>query len=486
VTGLSRRDVLAGGAAAAGLLALGGAGAPRADASRASGQGVWRHPGSLPDKKRPPGTPDPKIPIDHVVVVMMENHSFDNYFGMLPRHGQPKADGFRFNRHGRPIDTQPTKGGVIRAFEMPSMCQMEHEPSQSWDGTHIAMNHGKMDGFVKASGDVAMGYWDRDDIPFYYSLAHHFTLANRWFCSTPCQTYPNRRYLLAATSYGLVRTVVPSPTDPPPPHGTIFDRLDAHGLSWKNYFTDLAQTFIIPSIAKKDPQNIASISEFYADAAAGTLPAFSLVDPDFGLADVIGGLTPGDTIPEKARAQGQDEENPQNIDYGEAFVAQVVDALLNSPAWPRTLMIWLYDEHGGYYDHVPPPRAVAPDHIKPILDSGEKIHAGFDSYGPRVPAVIVSPWSRPHAVSNVVHDHTSILAFVEQKWNLPAMTHRDANAHSLLDFLDFRKPRLLDPPTLAKAADPVAADQDCTTDDPHRPVIRKHRHKHHKHHKHRH
>ncbi len=400
---------------------------------------------------------------------MMENHSFDNYFGMLPLLGQPRADGFTFNRHGRPIDTNPTKGGYIRSFRMPSACQPEHEPNQSWDGTHTAMAGGKMSGFVEASGDVAMGYWDDTDLPYYYAIAKHFTLANRWFCSAPCQTYPNRRYLMAATSWGLVSTITPGPNDPPPHNGTIFERLNAHGISWKNYFTDLPQTALIPSVVKSNPTKLAPIATFYTDCATGSLPNVSFVDPDFGLADVAGGLVPGEPIPPSVRAQGQDEENPQNIRFGEQFVAGVVNAVMSSPAWKHTMVIWLYDEHGGYYDHVPPPAAVPPDSIKPILRS-QHAKGGFDVYGPRVPAVVVSPWSRPHAVTNVVHDHTSVLKFIEQKWNLPAITFRDANAHGLHDFFDFSRPRMLEPPALPAPSNPITADSHCETNEPVRPV----------------
>jgi phospholipase C len=469
---LSRRHLLAGSAAAAGLAVLGSSGTSWAtggdtlDRSRR-----FRHPDSLPDPHRPAGTADPKIPIDHVVVLMMENHSFDNYFGMLPRLGQPRADGFSFDRHGKPRDVNPTTGGDIRAFRMPTVCQEEHEPNQDWDATHLSIAHGKMTGFVKASGDVAMGYWDDADLPYYYSLAKTFTLANRWFCSAPCQTYPNRRFLMAGTAYGLVSSLVPSPTDPPPANGTIFDRLNAHGLSWKNYFTDLPQTALIPSVAENNPTHLSPIATFFTDAAAGTLPAVSYVDPDFGIADVIGGLVPGQPVPKDLRAQGGDEENPQNIRIGAAFAASVINAVIGSPAWHRTLLVWLYDEHGGYYDHVPPPAAIAPDSIKPVLGD-QTAPGGYNIYGPRVPAVVVSPWARRHSVTNVVHDHTSILAFIEQKWNLPALTRRDANANSLLDFLDLRKPSLLEPPALAKPADPVAADLKCSTKDPDRPVVK--------------
>jgi len=120
---------------------------------------------------------------------------------------------------------------------------------------------------------------------------------------------------------------------------------------------------------------------------------------------------------------------------------------MDSPAWPRTLLVWTFDEGGGYYDHVPPPAAVAPSTIGP--DWPAPAYTGFAQYGFRVPAVVVSPWSRPDHVTSVVHDHTSILAMVERKWNLPALTHRDAAASDLSDFLDLNQAAFATPPTLA-------------------------------------
>ena len=120
--------------------------------------------------------------------------------------------------------------------------------------------------------------------------------------------------------------------------------------------------------------------------------------------------------------------------HAEVFAASVVQAVMESPAWPRTLLVWTFDEGGGYYDHVPPPEAAAPDAIPPLPPAGH--YDGFARYGFRVPAVVVSPWSRADHVTSVVHDHTSILAMAERKWNLPAMTHRDAAAADLSDFLD--------------------------------------------------
>ena len=135
--------------------------------------------------------------------------------------------------------------------------------------------------------------------------------------------------------------------------------------------------------------------------------------------------------------------------HAEAFAASVVQAVMDSPAWPRTLLVWTFDEGGGYYDHVPPPAAVAPDGIGP--DWPAPAYTGFAQYGFRIPAVVVSPWSRPDHVTNVVHDHTSILAMVERKWNLPALTRRDAAASDLSDFLDLDQAAFATPPALAAA-----------------------------------
>jgi phospholipase C len=142
---------------------------------------------------------------------------------------------------------------------------------QSWNATHRQIDDGKMDGFVAATQSIQpMGYWTKAVLPFSYSLAHTFSVNDRWFGSAPCQTYPNRRFLMAGTAYGNISTDNQSLFDAPPPHGTIFDRLAAYGVSWKNFYTDLPQTGIIPSVIEKYPAGIAPIAQFFSDCAAGT------------------------------------------------------------------------------------------------------------------------------------------------------------------------------------------------------------------------
>ncbi len=413
-----------------------------------------RQPGSLPDPSRPAGSVNDAMQFDRIVVVMMENHSFDNLLGELPRSGQPAADGLRFDGAGRAINSNPGTTGTpreVRAFPFPSTAQGPHV-AQTWNATHEQMDGGRMDGFVRSVGSTQpMGYYPANVLPFAYSLARTFTVANRWFCSAPCQTFPNRRFLMAGTAYGDIATDVESLTDPPPPNGTIFDRLHSHRISWRNYFTDLPYTAIIPSIVEKYPNHLAAISDFFDDCAAGTLPSVSFVDPEVGALSLVGktlGSLPllGPILSGLATVGG-DEEAPQNLSYGEAWAHQIVEAVLRSPAWPRTLLIYTYDEHGGYYDHVPPTKAIPPDSIPPRLTRTD-VPGGYDIYGPRVPTVVVSPYSKPNAVTNVVHDHTSVLATIEAKWNLPALTHRDANATTVMDFLSPDEAAFLTPPTL--------------------------------------
>ena len=417
-------------------------------------------PGWVRDPHRPIGSHDPKIPIDHIVIVMQENHSFDEYFGMLPANGQPKADGFTFDSHGQPTNSNPlAKGGTQRVFPHASYCSGS-SAGQSWNSTHKEIDGGKMDGFAKLE-PKAMSYYTKQDLPFYYSLANTYSLANRWFASTPAQTYPNRRFLYAGTAYGNISTDTSSYFDAPPPHGTIQDSMVAHGVSWKDYVTDLPDTALIGSNIKTHPTDYTSIAQFYVDAKLGTLPAVSYIESDGGVASVaaspVDDAVSGLPVPQpqqvkdtfyRVKAANGDEEDA-DVRVGQKFVSRVVNAVTSGAAWDRTLLIWLYDEHGGFYDHVTAPRAIAPDNIPPKLAASD-IKGGYDQYGVRVPAVVISPYSRPHSVTNVVHDHTSVLAMIERIWNLPSLTYRDSNAADLMDFLDLHKPALLKPPALAE------------------------------------
>ena len=469
--------------------------------------GARRGPRPRPDL--PAGT-DLLPQIRHIVVLMMENHSYDNYLGML----QDRGEGFPLTPDGQPgVSNRGADGEIILAFQQPSPLQRCGVPSQSWRASHLQWGEGQCDGFVTSAqavqaeatsgtaGDVdpsaeaaavGMGFWSEEDLPFYYGLAQTFPLADHWFSSCLGPTFPNRRFLIAGTAHGLIDDAPYDLLDYPAA-GTIFDMLTDHRISWANYHPvageqsrwrrytrhkrkmakrraraasrSLSGT---PQRVQKDiqftadvypvgigryMQHVHGMDQFFTDAANGTLPAFSIVDPDF---DVYS------------------EENPQDIRKGESFAAEVINRILDGKGWPHTLLIWLYDEHGGYYDHVPPPPATPPDDIegrsviggenrltavlRPVLPglvkSKENLNAAparYDRYGFRVPAVIVSPYARPGYVCSEIFDHTSVLRLVEEKWNLPALTARDAAANWPLDALDLASaPAFLEPPSLPK------------------------------------
>jgi phospholipase C len=429
--GPSRRGVLLAGLAASAAAGTGAlresfqarpAGSPEI-AARLTAASV-RQPGSLPYPDLPEGK-DTMPLIRHIVVLMMENHSYDDKLGMLQRRG---AEGFTLGSNGLPIETNPYANGKIQhAFHMPTTCQLTGYPTQEWEQAHIQYANGKNDGFViSESGPVAMGYWQQQDQPFYYSLASVFPIADRYFSSLLGQTFPNRRYLMAATSLGMVDDTFPLGY---PVNGTIFDALEKHDISWKNYYSTTPSTLLFPTIYfDKFGKKVLPLGDFFEDAASGNLPSYCIVDPDY------------DT---------HSEEDPQNIAVGELFAAEVIQAVMSGPEWASTLLIWTYDEWGGYYDHVPPPKAIPPDDIPPDPPNGEPKYGGFDRYGFRVPCAFVSPWAKKDHVSHDIYDHASICKLVETKWNLPAMTYRDANANNMLDMLDFSKPSFIKPPALA-------------------------------------
>jgi len=432
----------------------------------ALGREELRHPGMVPFAHLPPGT-DTMPQVEHIVVLMMENHSYDNLLGMLGR-----GDGFVLGPDGRPTASNPYPDGSIQhAFRTPTTCQLSSRRSQEWTASHNAYADGRMDGFVSTPisfgateivGGVAMGYWTPDDLPFLCGLAGVFPVGDRWFCSVLGQTDPNRRYLIAATSSGMtddiglsvpgagLGTLEQDVLLATPANGTIFDLLTAFGISWADYTASYPTGTTAELYPLDDAAPTAvhqkSFDQFFSDCADGTLPAFSLLDPDYST---------------------QSQENPQDMAAGERLLAQVVTALGASPAWSSTLLVIAYDEHGGYYDHVPPPPALAPDAVAPVVQPGQLAYDGFWRYGFRVPAVVVSPYVRPAAVTSVLHDHTSILAMVERKWNLPALTYRDANANDLTDFLDmqamasgeptFPSMPALPPPGASSCPDPMPA-----------------------------
>ncbi len=389
------------------------------------------------DPTAPVGT---TIPIENIVVLMMENRSFDHYFQDLPNEGWSDVEVAPAGASNPSIDggTVPfvhadwQDGGDPGAF-----CFAD--TNHSWDGTHQEIANGMMNGFAVAndgthedpmlgppgflSGSRAMIYYDTmADLPFMYWAASNFAIGDHYFASVPGPTWPNREYLYAGTSWGETTTgTFPTPTSP-----TVLDSLNAMNVSWESYPTGLLSTIDLFGRSKTSstytPHIAASFDEFTTAAQAGTLPSVSFIDPDI--------LDEG--------YEGQDEHPPAVMQVGENWMASVITTLLASPQWPHMAVFILYDEHGGLYDHVVPPSACKPDAIGPKLamaDGGT--YGGFDEYGIRLPFLVLSPYAKPHYVGHMVYDHTSVLRFIEARFALPALTKRDANALVPWDMFDF-------------------------------------------------
>jgi phospholipase C len=362
--------------------------------------------------------------IKHVVVFMQENRSADTYFGQL-NSLQPAYEAEPSTGNPNPI-----AAGTIVPFHKTTLCESS-DLNHSWNGEHQAWNNGAMDGFTAANdissansdatdptGSRTMGYYTQADLPYYYSLYNTFATGDRYFQSVLSQTFPNRFYLLAGTSFGHIRN------DFPPsggyPNKTIFELLGNAHVSWKIYSAQLPFGEFFSYVRKNAKNHVRQMFQYYLDAKHGRLPAVSFIDPIF-------------SGPPNVET---DEHPPSNVQVGQQFAYSVVSALEKSRNWKSSALFLTYDENGGFYDHVAPPIAVPPDAIAPMLQPGDTV-AGFDQLGPRVPVVVISPFSKAHYVSHVVHDHTSITKFIETRFNLPSLTARDAAADPMLEFFSF-------------------------------------------------
>ena len=355
------------------------------------------------------------IPIKHVIVLMKENRSFDHLFGQLSKSGQPDAEAVPAT-----WASKDANGAAVPPYHATTTCEPADPPHQ-WDPMHAQVNGGAMDGFVKSGsnsspatdGHFTMGYLDATDLPFYYWLANTFAIADHHFPSVQSGTWANRDYLVAATSNG-VKNTGPGPGTGPQLDGVplIFDKLSDAKVTWGVYTDDPFP--LEASVAWGGRPNLKTVDAFLSEVKAGTLPAVSFID---------GTSTLG---PPPAR----DEHPPSDVQAGEAWTKSIFDAVVQSSIWSDTVIFYTYDEAGGFGDHVPPGKscAASPD------------QAEFTELGVRVPLIAISPWAKRHFVSHAVHQHTSILRFIELLHGIPALTARDANSDALLDMFDFSCP----------------------------------------------
>jgi phospholipase C len=358
--------------------------------------------------------------INHIVVMMQENRSFDNYFGRL---GQYKRD------HGYPGDVEDLplnvtlfarSGAPVQPFHFRTVCHENISPS--WNQSHFYWDGGKMDLFMHTAtkSDIdpdttrAMGYYDWTDLPYYYELASQYATSDRFFSSVMTETVPNRLYIMGATSWGATKAIGPFPQN----YTLIWDRLSDAGVSW-TYYLPTATNFLaqFPGGAARYGSHFAPIQQYFSDLKNGNFPQVAFIE----------------------RQEGLDEHPSNNIQKGAAKAKTYIDALMQSSAWANSVFILDFDEGGGMYDHVPPVSVPVPDSIPPDLGPGD-FQATFDMTGFRVPFILVSPWAKPNFVSHVARDHTSILRFIESRFDLQPLTARDAAQDDMSEFFDFNSP----------------------------------------------
>ncbi len=356
--------------------------------------------------------------IDHVVVVMMENRSFDHFLGWLPG-ADGKQSGLSFtDRYGLRHTTHHLDEYASCAF---------NDPDHSYEGGRIELNNGRCDGWLKAgeNDSLAVGYYIQPDLAFLGQAAPAWTVCDRYFSAVMAETYPNRFYQHAAQTDRLHNSTVTS-TLP-----TIWDRLAAAGLTGRYYFSDIPFTALWGTEYLPISRPFAT---FIADAAAGRLPQVSFIDPRFE---------------DEGSGSSGDDHPKADVRAGEQFLNQVYDAVTSSPNWANTVLVINFDEWGGFYDHVAP--GTAPD-----VSSATALR-GF-----RVPALVISPRARRRYVAHNVYDHTSVLKLIEWRWGLMALTPRDSAARNLAEVLDFGTvpkltvPRFTVPPFVATACPPAA------------------------------
>ena len=394
--------------------------------------------GSLPGLTLARDAPlGPEIPIDTIVVVILENRSFDHLMSRLPALGQKDGD------VGTLLETNPDPNGQpVARFHLTDVCI--DDPNHGWSDAHLEWNNGKMDGFVvhneenngaSADGRRAMGYHTEEELPFLYGVASRFAVADRYFSPLLGPTFPNREYAYAATSFGNTGNDLFSDH-----RLNIFEALQTAGVSWHVYSEQYPGSAIfLDTYTHYLSDHYDHFAQFLDDARAGTLAHVVYVDPNLR--------------PEGGRRD--DFHTPGDAQLGDAFIERVVRAILESPQWSHAAIFITFDEHGGFYDHVPPPPACAPDDKAPRLAPGES-PGGFDRYGVRVPAIVISPYARKQFVSHRIYDHTSILRFIETRFVLPSMSARDANADPMLDMFDFARPSFAVAPRLPSAnVDPI-------------------------------
>ena len=405
--------------------------------------------------------------VNHVVVLMLENRSFDHMLGYLyagsgnvSPSGQP-FEGLTGNEScpdstGKQVGVYQITPSTPNAYFMPGA-----DPGEGYKATNDQLwgsdnppapgTPATMQGFVKdfaytitwetndkwtivpgTMADMIMGCFTPEALPVMSALARGYAVCDHWYASAPTETMPNRAFAIAATSQGHMDDVTKTYTCP-----SIFGALTKAGVSWQifGYDRQPLTRYDFPDITSADASHFGLFTDFQAAAAAGTLPAFAFLEPSWP-------------------STGNSQHPNYDVALGEQLIHDTYEALRGGPGWPQTLFVLTYDEHGGCYDHVPPPwGATPPDAV------AAEFGFGFDRFGVRVPTLLVSPLIAPGTVYRVPAgstplDHTSVLKTIQQRWNVPSLTARDAAAPDFGDVLTLTTPRTDD--VLAGVTVPVS------------------------------
>lgn len=384
--------------------------------------------------------------INHVVVLMLENRSFDQMLGCM-QPVVPGLEGIDVTEIP-PVCYNDCRSNARRYYQSPDpeRC-LDPSPSHEHKDALLQINNNKMDGFVDNYTSVPgsaedhyqdiMGYYPRGSLPVIHQLAESFLICDHWFSPLPGPTWPNRFFVHSGTCNGHV--TMPSGTFHPDlpscdqPQDTIYDRLEEKHITWKIYHDGMPQSLVLRKLWDR-VDHFHDMTAFWQDVAGdeGSFPQYSFIEPCY------------------RGAAENDQHPPADVMNGEALIAKVYNAFRgNDPLWKSTLLILVYDEHGGFFDHVPPPKATPPD--------DKTSEYAFDQYGIRVPAILISPWLSACKLSTPF-DHTSILKYVIDKWTLRGLTDRVANAKTFADaFLpalrkDDDMPKQLDAPPVSPMA----------------------------------
>jgi phospholipase C len=372
-----------------------------------------------------PELPSPEASqIEHIIVVMMENRSFDHLLGWLPGANGRQAGLTYLDSDG---EAHPTA-------QLTTYVGCAHpDPDHSYAGGRSEYDNGKMDGWLRTTTNdtFSIGYYIEEQLPFFSALARNFTTLDNYFASILGPTFPNRVFQHAAQTDRLSNTL-DSSTLP-----TIWDTLAAAGVSNRCYYSN------VPFLALWGTKYLgisAPYAQFLADALAGTLPAVSFVDPRYTILDDGG---------------GNDDHPHADLRAGEAFMGQVYTAVTQGPKWANTVVVFNRDEWGGFFDTVTPPRVIAPNDVDTDLVNGNAL------LGCRVPVVVVSPFTRgtnpaTPRINSGLYDHTSVLKLIEWRYNLPPLTKRDASTEvgNLAQALNFARPDAF-VPALPLVAPPI-------------------------------